>query len=136
MRAFRLAIPPSTSSNFDLLAGSELPPEEVTVSTLEAEIPFVFANQSPMTFLHPAPLEPSDLVVRHSSLSGAPTGESRVRGMLPLALGPGGTLRVPIRAPVPRRPGSYVVTVSRSAQPDTILASRRIRVTDAAGDRP
>jgi hypothetical protein len=128
--AYRLASPTPTSGSFGLLADGA-GRTRVMVSPPEAWVAFTFTNRGDVTFRHPDPLEPSDLVVRWLSAADGSLRERRIRGMLPIALGAGSTLQVGVPVRVPRREGVYDVTLARAAAPDTVLARQSVLVVRA-----
>lgn len=93
-----------------------------------ATIPITVANHGALTFRHPDPLAPSDLVVRWTGAGGEAVAERRARALLPLALAPGMSMPVTIDQAVPTAAGEYVVTVALAERPEQVLGRRAVRV--------
>lgn len=100
-----------------------------------ARVAFTFRAPGGATFRHPAPVAPSDLVVRFAARDGSGETTSVARALLPIALGPGGELPVDVDVALPARPGRYRATLARAADPTAVLASREVEVVDAASSK-
>jgi hypothetical protein len=103
----------------------------IEVSGLRAMIPVAFESRDASTFRHPDPLAPSDLVARWTPAGGvgqAVVLEESVRALLPVAVAPEGVRTVDVDLALPRKPGSYRVTLARRAEPDLSLGARTVRV--------
>jgi hypothetical protein len=95
---------------------------------------FAVRNRAPATFLHPEPLEPSDLVVRWRSADGE-TFTTRTRALLPLAIPAGVAAPLELTLPVPTRLGTYELVVARAAAPDSALGEAMVSVEPAGAAR-
>jgi hypothetical protein len=132
--AYAIGPPGPVSRDFGLLrqepsdpASNAIPRFLVQAPT--ARIPFSIQNRGPETFRHPEPLAPDELIVRWSAVgSGDGIRDSRVRALLPIALGPGETMSLDIETPVPDEPGRYVASLRRTEAPDEVLAHRDVEV--------
>jgi hypothetical protein len=126
--AYRLSTPTPSRRDFALLSPVPAPPEKVARASREATIEMPFGNAGTEIFRHPDPIEPSELVVTWRDDAGAVVEQSRVRELLPMAIAPGAWFSVPMTVPAPVQPGTYTVTVARSAAPAQTLASRRVEL--------
>ncbi|MBM4265981.1 MAG: hypothetical protein FJ144_05115 [Deltaproteobacteria bacterium] len=127
LEAFRLHGQAPVREDFGVLSSpADESPAEAAAGADAVEI--VFANPGPDTYLHPKPWTPSDVVVQWYR-DGEPLGPPQeMRAMLPIALGPGGTMRIEVPTRVPEALGSHRVTIARREEPDRVLASRDVQV--------
>jgi len=97
-----------------------------------ARVAFTMRTPAGATFRHPAPVVPSDLVVRFVARDGSGEVTSAARALLPLALGPDGELPIDVDVALPVRAGIHRASLARAADPATVLASRDIEIVAAA----
>jgi len=133
LSAYRLASASPVARDFALLAagvdaetgggdaGAAPPPAAGTLTVR-------FRNGGAATFRHPDPIAPSELVVRWATPTGDPVREERVRALLPIALGAGGAMDVPLALTPPTAAGRWLVTVARAADPGMVLGRGDVAV--------
>lgn len=127
--AFRLLGTGKTVADLGVLeAGTEgsLFPE--IASPPEALVAFRLRNRSQAIFIHPAPIEPTPLLVSWRDGSGRVVKQEATKALLPLALGPGEEAIRRLRVEVPRKMGAYTVSLAPAGQPALVLAKREVRV--------
>lgn len=95
----------------------------------------VFQNGTNGVFRHPAPIQPSPLLVRWQGASGEIVRTERIQGLLPLALAPGEYQTRALAVSLPAA-GEYHVTVAPAGIPRLLIAERDVRVTSSRPDAP
>jgi len=108
-------------------------PVELTVAPPRATVTFPLLNYRTDTFVHPAPVVPSDLVVRWRRRGIREERTERARALLPLALAAGAKGEVALELDVPAVAGRYDVSVARAADPATPIARIPVQVVRAGG---
>ncbi len=127
--AYRVSTPTEARSDFSLLAHDGAASGETTAKAGQpVELELVFVNRGDVIFRHPDPIEPSDLVVTWRDEAGSVIEEARTRALLPMAIAPRASFPIEVEVRAPAKPGSYVASVARAAQPDLPLAARRVHV--------
>ena len=126
--AYRLKSPVAVSSDLRLLSAPARTDAIFRPSPAAKSIEVPIANAGFRTFLHPPPIEPTEVLIRWSDASGTMVAEKRARVLLPLALGLGAreTLELPNEIPVPA--GSYQLTVAPLAEPDLVIGRVAVEV--------
>lgn len=125
--AFRIVTTAPVEESLDLLqpATSAQP---LVLGVGQTDLEFPVTNEGPATFRLRPPVEPTDLVIRWHAHDGTVALEETRRGLLPIALAPGGELPLTVPASMPGTPGDYVVTLARAAQPDRLIGRRAVRL--------
>jgi hypothetical protein len=131
--AYRLEPPATTHSEIAALAPAApgdgaTAADEPIVAPGRAQLSFPIWNRDAATFVHPAPLVPTDLVVTWWTLAGQEEKYERVRALLPLAIASGAIAELQLELSVLPAPGRYAVTVARASDPGTILSRISLRV--------
>jgi len=117
----------------DAAAGLAPPPLLTSSAAATTRVAFPFRNPGAVTFRHPQPLAPSDLLIRWEALDAeSPTTTGVARALLPIALGAGGELPVDVDVATPARPGRYRAGLARASAPDLVLATRVVEVAAAS----
>lgn len=91
-----------------------------------ADIEFLITNRATATFRHPEPLGLSDLVLQWRTRNGLVAHEQTLRALLPIALGRGGEIVLPLHVTTPDAPGHYDVVLHRTARPDQEIGRRKV----------
>ncbi len=120
--------PQPTIDRFDAIANAAPASASIAVDRPRSTVTFELVGPDGPTFRHPDPVEPSEVIVRWRDETDAIAAESRERLLLPLTLVPREIARREITVNVPAIPGAYRAELVRAAQPDLILASRRLTV--------
>ncbi len=124
--AFRLA-PVATTSALTALSPVETRgrPEEVS---LPGALTFRVRNRSERAFRHADPIAPRLLEIRWTDFAGREVARESVRGLLPLALAPGGAGEISIVAQGPARAGAYwaELRLPRGRRPALTIARRPV----------
>lgn len=123
---FRLESPSASIEDWSVLAPVES--DAVGIRGPRATVPFRFGNPTSSAFRHPAPLAPTPLLVRWLTAGGVEAAVSRVRALLPVAVGPSSHLARTVELDVAVPPGEYRLDLSRAAEPERVLASAVVRV--------
>jgi len=127
--AFRLLGGAKTVGALEALASDsadDLPPQ--FGSPPVTSIGFPLGNRAEAIFVHPAPIEPTALVITWRDRFGATVKRQELRALLPLALGPGERRVKALDVEVPAKPGTYTVSLAPAASPSLVLARREVFV--------
>ncbi len=136
--AYLLEYEVATTTSYTALAidtthtTNEPPTAVMTAKPPRVDVFFTFRNGAAATYHHPPPIEPTSLLLRWYSTSGALVREDRVREMLPLALAPAQTMVRKIAVPIAVGPGEYQLTLSPGDAPDLVLSGVRLDVVAPA----
>jgi hypothetical protein len=109
----------------DALAAPALPAEPA--EPVGPAVAFTIRNGAAATFRHPAPIEPTAMIVRWE-MDGTPAVTQRTRVLLPLALLAGEAATRSVTVATPSVPGEYEVTLAAERAPERVIARRRILV--------
>lgn len=93
-----------------------------------ARIPIAVANGGARVFRHPAPIAPSDVIVRWTNDGGETVASRPGRVLLPLALAPGTSMPVVLEDAAPATSGEYAVTIELASRPGQVVGRRTVRV--------
>ena len=119
--AFRIAPRTALTSDVSVLGPTDdVEPVEALIPS--ATLSFEVANPTTRTFVQAKPLELSDVLVRWVNASGDLVHEEVQRTLLPIAVGPNGTLPIYLDASTPRTPGEYTVQLARADDPANPIA--------------
>lgn len=99
------------------------------------ELLVTIRNPAAVTFRHPDPLLPSELVLQWLDASGRLVEEQPARALLPLAIGPrsSGTMRLVVTPPAP---GRYELRGARRAAPEHTLFVQPVTATTELAPPP
>jgi hypothetical protein len=103
-------------------------PFEASGSLRRAAVPIYFRNGSSALYRHPDPIEPTRLRARWRSPSGEVAFEGEARGLLPIAIPPGGLEQRMIDVGHLPPPGEYAVEVATEAEPGRVIGSAEVSV--------
>ncbi len=120
--------PHPTTEAFASIRDTEAPAIRVALERPRDAVRFRFVAPEDASFRHPDPIEPSDVLLRWHDAAGAVAQESQGKLLLPVALAPRERAERELVVDLPRTPGSYRADLSRAAEPDVVLASRRVTV--------
>ncbi len=129
--AFRLLGSGRTVADLGVLNGAEGDMPVQIASPPKARIGFRLRNRSEAIFVHPAPIEPTPLILAWRDGSGRVVKRQGAQALLPLALGPGEEAIERLDVEVPRELGAYTVSLVPARQPALVLAKRDVRVVRA-----
>ncbi len=124
---YRITAAPEISEDFALLAPQAVP----TGSRLHgrrAKVRFHIRNTGSKTFRHPAPIEPSEVLLRWLPEEPAASLETRARALLPIALGADGALPIDVETEIPVPRGRWLVQLARTAEPERVLGETTVKV--------
>lgn len=125
MDGFRLTTDATTTEDTTILSPDRgAAPERALMPA--TTISFSVNNESDQTFVHPKPLGLSDVILRWHDRRNRVAHEEQQRVLLPIAIGPGGSLPLRLDVTTPRTPGEYTVTLARADRPDQPLAAQPI----------
>ncbi|MDG2303175.1 MAG: hypothetical protein P8R42_00750 [Candidatus Binatia bacterium] len=100
-----------------------------------ADLALEFQNPTGATYRHAPPIRPTEVTVQWYR-RGERVGPAQTqRVVLPIAIGPGGSLTVPVPVEVPVSPGRYEIEVSAGV-PSRALVLGPIDVASPAGAKP
>ncbi len=116
------------TQEFAAIASATPPRARASVARPADDLVFRFGRSEAPTFRHPDPIEPSEVVVRWRTEDGALVSETHARTLLPPALASGRRTDRTIRVEAPAAAGRYRAELVRAAEPDLVLASRRVDV--------
>ncbi len=124
--AFRLESPIGSRDAWAMVEGVDA--EAVVIEGPRSWIPFRFRNKRKGAFRHPAPLQPSSLLLRWFDESDREVASSRVDGLLPVAIGPGREVvrRLELEVGVP--PGRYRIELARAGSERRALSRAFVEV--------
>lgn len=117
-----------TTQQFDAIASATPPAAVAEIATARGSLAFRFVRAGEPTFRHPAPIEPTDVLLRWRRPGGPPLAESADRILLPPALAAGADAVIELAVDVPVGSGQYIVELVRPDAPETVLAARRVSV--------
>ena len=128
--AYRLESRTPVVDRLDALAAPAFPGEPAEPAG--PAVIFNIRNGAAATFRHPAPVEPTSMIVRWE-MKGSAAVAQRTRVLLPLALLAGETAVRSVAVPTPPIPGEYEVTLAPERTPELVIARRRIVVRPPLG---
>jgi hypothetical protein len=127
-QVFRMRTDGPVSIGFGALAPAAAPAEVADARPAETTLVFRFRNESAESYLHPDPIEPTPLLVRWQASGGEVVQESRIRGLLPVALAREEEAERSFAVAVPAAPDIYEVSLAPERAPDLVIARRTVRV--------
>ena len=129
---FRMTSPAPVANDPAVLVTVAPDAETHTAEAGRRTLELAFTNATDATYAQRPPIVPLAIEARWRDAGGDVVLAERTRALLPIALGPGASARVPVTLEVPARAGNYDLTLALEGAPDAPLAWTRVTVAPPA----